>query len=251
MIERKVDIVTSDGIMDCFLCHPQNGGPFPAVILYMDAIGVREELREMARRLGAAGYAVLLPNLFYRTAPASEIVIDADLIEEKGGDDRARMWSLIKSIDNAKVVADSERMLDFLPRDSGVGSGPVGCLGYCMSGQYVYSVAAHYPDRVAAVASFYGAGLVTERPDSPHLLTGRIAAELYLAFAEEDSYVPDANVETLREVLGNSSVRHLIETYPGTVHGFAFPGRKAFNKTAAERHWERIFELFARTLAGA
>ena len=125
---------------------------------------------------------------------------------------------------------------------------PKGCVGYCMSGQFVMAVAAAFADDFAAIASYYGVGIITEAVDSPHLSAAAIKGEVYLAFAEEDVYVPDAVLERLPGVMAESGVTHRMEIYPGTVHGFAFPQRPAYNKPAAERHWERLFALFARCL---
>jgi carboxymethylenebutenolidase len=244
MIEQQVEIATQAGAVDTFICHPERGGPCPPIILYMDAPGIREELRDMARRLAAVGYYVLLPNMYYRHTrselPPGSLVADSP--------ERQRMWELMTSLTNALVVEDTVGLLAFIDTQDAVKRGPVGCVGYCMSGQYVVSVAGHFPDRIAAGASFYGVGIATDKPDSPHLLAPKIKGELYLAFAEVDRFVPDATIAQAREALAAADRRFEVEIYPGTEHGFAFPQRHCFDKQAAERHWERLFALFRRRL---
>ena len=248
MKEHIARIETPEGVMETFVTQPDEGGPHPVVLFYMDAIGVREELKDMARRIGTAGYCVLLPNLFYRVAGIDEVLLDAKQIEEKGSDERKRFWGLVRSVSNERVASDTRPLLDYAQALDGAAPGPAGCVGYCLSGQFVYTVAAHYPGEIAAAASYYGAGIVTDRPDSPHLRTGDIAAELYLAFAEDDPWVLDPTVEALAQCLEGSAVRHRIERYTGAHHGFAFPDRHCYDKAAAERHWERMFALFRRNL---
>ena len=248
MKEHIARIETPEGVMETFVTQPDEGGPHPIVLFYMDAIGVREELKDMARRIGTAGYCVLLPNLFYRVAGIDEVLLDAKQIEVKGSDERKRFWGLVRSVSNERVASDTRPLLDYAQALDGAAPGPAGCVGYCLSGQFVYTVAAHFPGEIAAAASYYGAGIVTDRPDSPHLRTDDITAELYLAFAEDDPWVPDPMVEALAQCLEGSAVRHRIERYAGAHHGFAFPDRHCYDKVAAERHWERMFALFRRNL---
>ena len=248
MKEHIAAITTPSGTMETFVTQPDEGGPHPVVIFYMDAIGIREELKDMARRIGTAGYCVLMPNLFYRFAGIDDVHLDAEQIEVKGSDERKRFWNLVKSLSNAGVVEDTRPLLDYANSLDGALQGSAGCVGYCLSGQFIYAVAGTYPDEIAAAASYYGAGILTDQPDSPHLLTERIKGELYLAFAEDDPWVPDPVVAGIGECLEKSPVRHRIERYPGAHHGFAFPDRHAYNKAAAERHWERMLNLFRRNL---
>src|SRR5216684_2942904 len=227
MIEATLDIATQDGAMETFLCHPERGGPFPAVMLLMDAPGIREELRDMARRLGTVGYYVLLPNLYYRA-----------------GRDRMTI---------PPVMEDVGAMLGFIDRQDAASRGPVGAHGYCMSGPYALSAAARYPDRVAAAASFYGTWLVSDAEESPHLSFARVAGgklggELYIACAEHDHLAPLPMVEALRARFREAGSSGEIELYPGVHHGFAFPERRVYDKPAAERHWERLIALYRRRL---
>ena len=249
MQEREVVIQTPDGAMDCFITHPDEGGPHPAVILYMDAPGIREELRDMCRRIGTVGYYVLMPNMYYRTG--TEGNYGFDLMKTRDSEDeRNKMFAVMNSLTNALVVSDTGPMLQHIRQDAAAAPGPVGCVGYCMSGRYVVSVAAAFPDDFAAVASYYGVGIITDQPDSPHLKADRIKAELYLAFAEQDHYVPDEIVEQLPGVFQAAGANARVEVYPGTDHGFAFPKRPAYVKPAGERHYERMFAMFDRQLRG-
>ncbi|MDP6350900.1 MAG: dienelactone hydrolase family protein [Alphaproteobacteria bacterium] len=247
MREYEVEVATADGSMDMFVCHPEEGGPFPAIIMYMDAPGLREELRDMARRIGTVGYFVVLPNLYYRIGREGAYGFDLSRSRKDDGE-REKMFTVMHSLTNSRVTADTRPMLDFVRAADHAAPGPLGCVGYCMSGQYVVSVAAAHADDFAAIASYYGVGIVTDQPDSPHLGAARIGGELYLAFASHDQWVPQSLIDSLPDILNRAGVVHRIEIYPETEHGFAFPQRPVYDKAAAERHWERLFALFDRRL---
>ncbi len=247
MREVEIGIQTADGIMDTFICHPEEGGPFPAVIMYMDAPGIREELRDMARRIGSVGYFVLLPNLYYRSGREGDYGFDLSRIRSDDSE-REKMFDVMRTLTNAGVVADTRPILDVVRNENQAAAGPVGCVGYCMSGQFVISVAAAYSDVFAAIASYYGVGIITDAEDSPHLMAGEITGEVYLAFASDDPHVPQSVLDALPKIMRAAGVKHRIEIYPDTEHGFAFPQRAAYNKAAAERHWERMFALYDRRL---
>ena len=246
MIERQIAIATSAGEMNTFICHPERGGPHPVVLFYMDAPGIREELRDMARRLACVGYYVMLPNLYYRRKVEELGLFTAD--PAVATEIRKRMFEHMESLSIAGVMSDTDALLAFAGADAAASKGPIGCVGYCMSGQYAISAAAKYPERVAAAASIYGTRLITDKPDSPHLAAPRVKADVYVAFAETDHYVPLDMIEPFRAAMAKGGVTAEIELYLGVEHGFAFPQRPAFNKVAAERHWERLFALFGRTL---
>lgn len=244
MIEREIDLETASGAMNTFVTHPEEGGPHPAVLFYMDAPGKREELHDMARRIATAGYFVVLPNLYYRQAREFQM--------ERTEDGMKRMFEMMRSLSNAMVVDDTQVLLDFVDAEVAARGGPVGAVGYCMSGPFVFAAAAAYPERFAATASIYGAGLVTDRDDSPHRTADRIQGEIYFACAEIDRWAPREQIEALEKHLAGTAVRHRIEWYPGVEHGFAFPEREGiYDKPAAERHWERLFALFDRNLRAA
>ncbi|MDJ0789602.1 MAG: dienelactone hydrolase family protein [Myxococcota bacterium] len=241
MIEAELDLETPDGTMNTFVTRPEEGGPHPAVLFYMDAPGKREELHDMARRIATTGYSVLLPNLYYRSTREFRM--------EPGEEGMRKMFELMRSLRNEMVVADTRVLLDAVDALDGTRSGPVGAVGYCMSGPFVFAAAAAYPERFAATASIYGAGLVTDRDDSPHRTASRIQGEIYFACAEIDRWAPKEQIDALEKHLAGTTVRHRIEWYPGVEHGFAFPERQGiYDKAAAERHWERLFDLFGRNL---
>lgn len=244
MIERQIDIPTPDGAVTTFICHPERGGPHPAVIFYMDAPGIREELRDMCRRLATSGYYVVLPNMYYRSGVMEIGPISADPADPV----RKRMFDLMESLTIDKVMSDTAALLDVIGRDPAAGQGPMGAVGYCMSGQYAISAAARFPERFAAAASIYGVRLVTDRADSPHLVSARVKGEIYVACAETDHWAPPEMVEALKAHLKTNGAVAEVELYPGTHHGFAFPQRPVYDKAAAERHWERLLALFRRRL---
>ena len=190
MIEQTLDITTPDGAMETFICHPERGGPFSAVFLLMDAPGVREELRDMARRLGTTGYYVLLPNLYYR---AGRDTIFGPTVLEDGSPERARMRAVRTKMTIPPAMDDVAAMLAFVDGQKVIKQGPVGCHGYCMSGPYALAAAARYPERIAAAASYYGTWLVSDAEASPHLTLGRVKGELYIACAEHDDLAPLPN----------------------------------------------------------
>ena len=244
MIERQIDLRTKDGEMTTFICHPERGGPHPAIILYMDGLGIREELRDMARRLSSAGYYVLLPNLYYRSG-----VLELGDVGRPDTPEFKRMMALVSSLTIPMVMADTQPLMDHLAKDPAASQGPMGAFGYCMSGQHVVNAAAQFPGRIAAAASLYGVSLVTDSPDSPHLVAQRAKAEFYFGCAEKDRWAPLEMVERLSRALKAAKVNAEVEIYPGVDHGFAFPQRaQLYDKPAAERHWERLHALFQRNL---
>lgn len=245
MIEKILDIPTRDGAMETFICHPERGGPYPPVLFLMDAPGIREELYDMARRLATVGYYVMLPNLYYR----SGVMEMKDLPPLPEAEARARMFEFMGSLTIPLVMDDADALLDFADRDPAASPGAAGAIGYCMSGQYAINVAARHPERIRCAASLYGVQLVTDAPDSPHLAAQKTRAELYFACAEHDAWAPLEMVEALDASLKADGVNAEVELYPAVHHGFAFPQRPVYDKPAAERHWERLFALFARNLS--
>jgi len=245
MIEETLDIATKDGAMESFICRPERGGPHPAIFFLMDAPGIREELRDMARRLATVGYAVVLPNLYYRAG--RDTLYGPDVLEE-GSAEHKRMRAVRTKMTIPPVMDDIAALLAFVDGKAWARSGAVGCHGYCMSGPYALAAAARFPDRIAAAASFYGTWLVSDAVESPHLSFARAKGELYIACAEHDHLAPLAMVETLRGHFAAAGSPGEIELYPGVHHGFAFPERKIYDKPAGERHWERLISLYRRRL---
>jgi carboxymethylenebutenolidase len=244
MIEQTVEIATKHGACTTFITHPEREGAHPAVLFFMDAPAIREELRDMARRIASVGYYVMLPNLYYR----SGVMELADLPKLEEAAARKRMFELMGSLSIALVMSDGDALLDFADRDPAASNGQVATLGYCMSGQYAINFAARYPDRVAAAASIYGVQLVTDQADSPHLAAQKAKAEMYFACAEHDPYAPLEMVEALDQTVKSKNLNAEVELYSGVHHGFAFPQRAVYDKPAAERHWERLFAQWKRRL---
>jgi len=245
MIEQTLDITTSDGAMETFVVHPERGGPYPPVLLLMDAPGIREELNDMARRLATVGYFVLLPNLYYRAGRDTRYGPD---VLTHGSAEHTRMRAVRTRMTIPPVMDDVAAMIAWADRQPQAKRGPVGVHGYCMSGPYALAAAARYPDRIAAAASFYGTWLVSDAVESPHLTLGKSRGELYIACAEHDELAPLPMVDELRGLLERSGARGELEMYPKVHHGFAFPQRWCYDKAAAERHWERLFALYGRCL---
>lgn len=245
MIEQQLDIETRDGRMSTFVCHPERGGPYPIVLFYMDAPGIREELRDMARRFATVGYFVMLPNLYYR----SNVMELGPIPMDPEAPERKRMFDLMESLTIAKVMSDTDAMLAYAAKQPAANKGAIGAVGYCMSGQYAINAAAHVPDRVKAAASIYGVRLITDKPDSPHVAAKKVRAELYFACAEVDRWMPLDQIDALKRALSEANAKAEVEIFPKTEHGFAFPQRTVYNKPAAERHWERLFALFERNLS--
>jgi carboxymethylenebutenolidase len=242
MIEEVVDIVTGDGTMTTFICRPERDGPHPAILLYMDAPGIREELRDMGRRLASVGYCVALPNLYYREG----VMELGSFTRPEDQEVRARFMSLMGNLTIPLIMEDTRTLLSFLEGGGAADTRRVGAVGYCMSGQYAINAATTFPNQVKAAASIYGVRLVTDQADSPHLAAGKTAAELYFGCAETDHWAPMAMVESLAAAMAGAHAE--VEIYPGVEHGFAFPGRAAYDRVAAERHWERLFALLRRRL---
>jgi carboxymethylenebutenolidase len=244
MLEQTVDLPTKDGAMETFICRPERG-EHPPVLFLMDAPGIREELRDMARRLATVGYCVLLPNLYYR---AGRDTTYGPTVLEEGSPEHRRMRAVRTKMTIPPVMDDVAAMIAYADRMEGVRNGPVGCHGYCMSGPYALAAAARYPDRIAAAASFYGTWLVSDAVESPHLSFAKSKGELYIACAEHDDLAPLPMVAELRRLFGEAGAAGEIEMYPGVHHGFGFPQRWCYDKLAAERHWERLIALYRRRL---
>ncbi len=242
LYEADVVVTTKYGPMPCFAAAPADGGPVPAVIFYMDAPGIREELRNMARRIAKRGYFCLLPDMYYRLG-----LLRFDTARRTDGMSKT-LLAAMDHLTNEMVVDDTGGMLAWLDAQDKIKVGPVGCVGYCMSGRYITTVAARFPSRIAAAASLYGVGIVTDQEDSPHLLLDKVQGELYYGFAETDGSVPDHVIPDLTKALEAAGRRHRIEIFPATQHGFVFPERPVFAPEAAEQAWERQFDLWERNL---
>ena len=245
MIDQQIAIPTKDGHTATFISHPERGGPFPVILFYMDAPAIREELRDMARRLATSGYYVMLPNLYYRSG-----VMELPLPTLPDSPERKRMFELMGSLTIPMIMDDTRALLTYAEGQAAANTKLIGTVGYCMSGRYAVNAATHFPDRVKAAASIYGTQLATDQDDSPHLAANKTRAELYFACAETDIYAPTEIIEKVKQGMSGAKdgAKAEVEIYPGTHHGFAFPKRPVYDRDAAERHWERLLALYRRNL---
>jgi carboxymethylenebutenolidase len=246
MTGRAIDIQTSDGICDATMYYPPGEGRWPAILFYMDGLGIRDELRAMAERLASNGYCVFLPNLYYRAGAFAPF--DAAKVFQMGPE-QDRVLAMTRSIDNAGIMRDTATFLKALAGDARVAGSKVGCVGYCMGGQFALTAAGAFPDSVAAAASIHGGSLATDRPDSPHLLAGKIRAKVYLGVAEIDPWFLHEEKDRLEAAFDAAGVDYTLEVYPKARHGFAVNGMPVYSREASERHWHRLLELFRETLA--
>ncbi len=244
MIDHHLDLATADGAMNTFITHPEEGGPHPVVFFYMDAPGKREELHDMARRLGTAGYYVVLPNLYYRSVREFELNF-----AQPDPKQREEMFGLMSKLSDRMIASDTETMLAHVDADPAADASRIGCVGYCMSGPFSFAMAGMFPDRIKAAASVYGVRLFGDKSPAP--LADKVAGELYFACAEFDDYAPKDMIDGLEKHLHDVGANARVEWYPGVHHGFAFPGRPVYDKASGERHWERLHDLFARNLQRA
>ncbi|MFT7219044.1 MAG: carboxymethylenebutenolidase [Candidatus Azotimanducaceae bacterium] len=239
MREFQTDISTPEGVMDCFVCHPDSE-PRPAMIFYMDVPGVREELREMCRHVAAQGYVAILPDLYYHKGK-----VRFDL--SKGEDELKKMFAMGSELTVDILVRDTEDIINYC-REKPFIAEKIGCVAYCMSIQLVVAAAGMFPEDIKAAASLYGVRIVTDAPDSPHLLADQIQAELYLGFAAHDPFVEDNVIPDPNNALDKHGVSYTLDAHEGTEHGFCFKERPAYHQAAAEKVWDTLFHLYDRAL---
>lgn len=245
MAEYTVMVRTADGSMDSHLYTPSDIGSWPLVVVYMDAFGIRPDLARMAQRLASDGYAVVIPNLYYRHGPFPPF--DPQAVAA-GGAERDRFRSMIASLSDTTVMADTTALLEGLASHPAVRPGPMAAVGYCMGGGFALSAAGTFPTRVVAAASFHGGSLATAKPDSPHLLAPRMQARIYVGVAGIDPTFDDEQRQRLQRALDDAGVRYVLEIYDGAKHGFAVNGHLAYDVEAAERHWTALVTLLHDTL---
>jgi carboxymethylenebutenolidase len=242
-----VSVPTPDGPCPATLHVPSEGPPVPAAILYPDAAGPRETFRVAADRLAAAGYAVLLPDVYHRSGawrPFDAATVFSDESE------RARLMGMARSVTAEMTTRDAGAFLEFLAGRPEVAGPRVGTFGYCMGGRAALLVAGRYPDRVGAAASFHGGRLAdADDPDSPFLLADRLRAVVYVAAAQDDTSFPPEQYARLEAALSAAGVEYTMEEYPAA-HGFAVPDNSTYDPAAHERHWAALTTLFGAHLKG-
>jgi carboxymethylenebutenolidase len=245
-MREEVLIGTREGECPASVFTPAEGSRHPAVIFYMDGLGIRPTLFEMSQRLADHGFVVLLPDLFYR-AGHYEPLDPKEVFASKDG--RAGLAPLFSSTDNRRATEDTEAFLTYLDARRDVAGTKVGTTGYCMGGAISLTAAGTFPDRIAAAASFHGGNLATDSELSPHLLAGRMAGRIYVAGADQDHLYPPEMAARLERALTEAGVDHRCETYEGALHGWTMTDFPVYNEAAAERHWDELVALFANTLS--
>ena len=253
VVETDVEIKTPDGTCDAAFIHPKSGS-YPGVLVWPDAFGLRPSMRGIGRRIAAEGYSVLVPNPFYRVSKAP--FTDASNFNFQNADDMAKLKPLMASVNApGNAEKDAASYVAFLDSQKEVNKAKqIGTQGYCMGGALVVRTAAQLPDRIGAGASFHGGGLVTEKPDSPHLLAPKIKARMYFGIASnDDERQPDAK-DKLKEAFAAAKVSAEIEVYSAQ-HGWCVPdmpmrdGAPIYNKAEAERAWAKLVALYKVALA--
>ena len=243
--ESEVTIPTPDGACDAYFVHPAST-PAPAVLIWPDIFGLRPAFRQMGKRLAESGYAVLVVNPFYRKKKAPTSVPHANFDDPATRDE---LMGLARSLTPETQVTDAKALTAWLDQQASVDKGrKMGTTGYCMGGPLVFRTAASVPERVGAAATFHGGGLVTDKPESPHLLIPKMKAQFLIAIAaSDDAKQPDAK-GALKEAFAQASLPARVEVFEGTIHGWCPPDSHVYNQEAAERAWSEMLGLFKTAL---
>jgi carboxymethylenebutenolidase len=246
MTATEVRIPTPDGPARAFAFMPGGQGPWPAVICFIDALGIRPALFAMCERLASHDYFVLLPDIFWRAGPYDPInVAEALRTEASRKETFARFTA---TTDPERATRDTRGCLDFLADQPKVRGRAVGVVGYCMGGGLALRAAGNFPDRIVAAAAFHASRLATDAPDSPHLLAPAMKAKILVGGADDDPGFPPEQSERLRAALAAASLDNTVTIYPGARHGYAIPDMPVYNREAAERHWRELLSLLSQVL---
>jgi len=244
--ESDVEVSTPDGVADCYFVHPASGA-HAGVLIWPDALGLRPAFRRMARRLAESGFAVLVVNPYYRRMRAPVIPDGATFADQATRD---IVMPLYQSLNAQTHVTDAKAFVAWLDRQAAVDrTRKLGTMGYCMGGPITMRTAAALPDRVGAAASFHGGGLVTDQPDSPHLLVPQMKAHYLIAIAENDDQREPQVKQVLRDAFARAGLPAEIEVYAGAMHGWCPPDSAAYNEAQAEKAWGRLLLVFQKALA--
>jgi len=250
--ERVATIATRAGTMPTFVVHPQQGGPFAAVIVYMDFWGVREELRDIARAIARAGYCCLLPDLYYRQGTILNEIRDrhgkTTSLSRLDEATKAQVLAPLRRFSDAEAMEDTQAVLEFLAGDDVARAGPKGCVGFCLGGRLALRAAASFPEHIKAAASLHGSALVSDQASSPHRLAARLQGEVYCGFAAHDPYTPPTTIDDLATAMQAGAASYRFEVHAGTEHGYALPDRDIYDPAAAQRDWDFILAMFRRQL---
>jgi carboxymethylenebutenolidase len=241
-----VAVKTPDGVADAYFVHPAQG-KFPGVLIWPDIFGLRPTFKDMATRLAESGYAVLVINPFYRTRKAPTAPDHADFNDPAT---RQALMTLAGTLTPQTAVTDAKAFVAFLDGQPAVDKKrKMGTTGYCMGGPFVFRSAATLPDRIGAGATFHGGGLVTDKPDSPHLLIPKMKAQFLIAIAENDDMRQPEAKDVLRDSFAKAHLPAEIEVYAGALHGWCPPDSQVYNRDQAEKAWSRMLALFSSSLA--
>lgn len=245
MPHERIDLRTDDGTCPAHVFTPAERGRWPAVLFFMDGPGIRPALFEMGERMAGDGYHVLLPDLYYRSgfkAPGMTLFTDPAIRDD---------WKtrVLPTVSIANIMRDVPTFVRHLEANAELPEGRIGVTGYCLGGRLSFATAGHFPDRVAAAASYHPSGLATDAPDSPHRLAPVMQARVYVAGAIEDASFDDAQKQRLEDALTEAGVDHRVETYDAR-HGWVPSDTPAHDPVAAERHWRTLFDLFGGTIGG-
>jgi carboxymethylenebutenolidase len=245
VVETDVDIKTADGVADSYFVHPASG-VWPGVLMWTDIMGLRPAFRQMGKRLAESGYAVLVPNPFYRTRKAPILPPGASMDDDAT---RRTLMGLMGTLTPDVQFADAKSFVGFLENQRAVDhKRKMGVAGYCMGGPQAFRTAASFPNRIGAGATFHGASLASDKPDSPHLLVPKMKAQFLIAIAENDDMKDPAAKTTLRQSFDAAKLPAEIEVYAGTMHGWCPPDSTVYNEPQAEKAWSRLLNLFKTAL---
>ena len=240
--ESEVNVTTPDGTADCYFAHPASGKA-PGVLMWPDIFGLRPAFRQMGKRLAESGYSVLVVNPFYRVKKAPTAAAGAATPIEQ-------VRPLAQGLNETTQMTDAKAFIEWLDRQSPVARNrKIGAQGYCMSGPIAFRTAAAVPDRVGAVASFHGGGLVTDKPNSPHLQAAKTKAQFLIAIAANDDARSPNEKNVLKETFEKANLPAEIEVYTDAAHGWCPPDSKVYNEQKAEKAWSRLLVLYGKALA--
>ena len=240
--DAEVTVTTPDGTADCYFVHPASGTA-PGVLFWPDIFGLRPAMRQMAKRLAESGYSVLVVNPFYR-------VKKAPTADNGAATPIQGLMPLARALNETTNLTDAKAFIGWLDQQASVAKNrKIGTQGYCMGGPMAFRTATAVPDRVGAVASFHGGGLVTDQPNSPHLQTAKTKAQLLIAIAANDDQARPTEKDVLKETFAKANLPAEIEVYTGAAHGWCPPDSGVYNEPQAEKAWSRLLALYGKALA--
>jgi len=244
--ERDVNVPMASGVSDAALFYPEGKGTWPAVLVWTDILGLRPVFRDMGRRLADEGYVVLVPNPFYRNMKAP--VVDGSFDFSKP-EDRAKVMPLAAALTADANISDARAYVTFLDRQEQTDKKrKIGVEGYCMGGPLTFRTAATLSNRIGAAATFHGGGLVTDKPDSPHLLISKMKAEVLCCVADNDDKRDPTAKDTLKAAFTAAHLKAAVEVFEGCNHGWTVRGSQVYNEAGAERAWAERVALYKRNL---